>query len=154
MLTVAPSINPGDAKNWMIYTCWLSQPTTGWFTSSRCRSKSTNGRNSRKKLDALPLLTVATRCLRSAPCRHTYQSWSCEKLNALHVLTVAININPVSGGGAWTGVTKSWSCSQLDVLQVLALATHPVCHISKISLLLLMLLLQIQHWCYCDRQQM
>jgi hypothetical protein len=79
VLAVAPSINHGAANIWMIYKCWLTQHATGWFTSRRSRSKSTSrseGR-SREKLDAIPLLTVATRCFTSVHCRHKHESWIC-----------------------------------------------------------------------------
>jgi hypothetical protein len=51
-------------------------------------------------MDALPLLTVAKRCLTSVRCRYKHQSWSCSKMNALEGLIVAIIINGTSGGGA------------------------------------------------------
>ena len=125
-LALAPSINPGAAKNWMLYNCWLSKEATGWFTSNKSKSKSTSnsGSRSRDTLDVLPLLAVATRCLTSDQCRHTHQSCSCEILNALQVLTVAVSINPESGVGAWSIVANTWSCEHLDVLQVLAVATN------------------------------
>ena len=143
VLTVAPSINHGAAKNWMIYKCWLSQQATGWFTWSMSTSKSRSGGRSREKLEALPLLTVAKRCLTSVHCRHKHQSWICWKLNALQVLIVAISINRASGVGTWAGVAKSWtwektervpsadsghkhkskSCETWDALQVLTVAT-------------------------------
>jgi hypothetical protein len=46
------------------------------------------------------VLAVATRCLTSAHCRHKHQSWSCEQLHALQVLTVAISLHPGSGVSA------------------------------------------------------
>ena len=57
----------------------------------RSRSRSSRSRNrSSGKLNALEVLAVATRCFTNAHRRHKHQSWSCEKLHALQVLTLAI----------------------------------------------------------------
>ena len=82
-------------------------------------------------LDASTLLTVATRCLTSAHCRHKHQSWKQGKLNALQVLTDAISrccqIPDLRQTGHFASARcrhkhQSWSCEKLDALQVLTVA--------------------------------